>query len=193
MSLQENLTRIPPASIEYAKALLEMKQRGADFHELARITGKSKALMAKYIQLMEQGEDKLITGVDQGLFSISFAMDVAASKHSDIQNVLMEAYDKGVIGHKNMYRVRRILERRKNRAQTDGRVRFKGTLEELRSEINRVTKEKKIYVTQAKSRETRLTQVSLALDKISEDDEFNELLKTTGLINEKPKLKGEYS
>jgi len=193
MSLQENLTRMPPATIEFARSLLEMKQRGATYDELCKITGRSRALMQRYIQLMEHGEERLIVGVDQGDFPITFALDVAQSKDGNIQNVLMDAYDKGIIANKNLYRVRRILENRKKRAERDRRVRFKGTLEELENEIHKITKEKNIYVDQAEQKETRLTQISLALEKMAKDEKFNELLKTTGLIDEKPQLKGNYT
>src|SRR5580700_8819309 len=47
--------------------------------------------------LVEHGEDRLIQGVEQSVFPISFALLVAHSDDTGIQNVLMDAFDQGIV------------------------------------------------------------------------------------------------
>ena len=49
---------------------------------------KSEQYIRAYIRLVEQGEDRLIHGVEQGIFPIKFATQVAAAENGQIQNVL---------------------------------------------------------------------------------------------------------
>ena len=62
---------------------------------------KTEHYIRDYIRLVEQGEERLIQGVDQGVFPIKFAVHVAMSESSQIQNVLMDAFDEGIVTTNN--------------------------------------------------------------------------------------------
>lgn len=67
------------------------------------------------IRLVENGEDRLIQGVEQGVFPISFAILVAQSDETGIQNVLMDAFDQGIVNCENFARARTIINSRSDR------------------------------------------------------------------------------
>ena len=111
-SLVENMARISPGTMAYARELKRMRDDGVSLERIAIVACKHPTYVHSYIQLVEQGEDRLIKGVEQGLFSISFAMQVAQSDDAQVQHVLMDAFDEGLINCANMTNVRKIVELR---------------------------------------------------------------------------------
>ena len=191
MSLIENLTRVPPNSIEFAKAIVEMKNNGVTVSEIAQITGHSTTKIHDYIKLMVNGEEKLIQGVEDGVFPISFAVDVSVSEDADVQNVLMEAYDEGVVSTVNLHRVRKIVENRKSMSRQNKSVIFSGTVAELKKDINEIITTKTNYVEQNKKKENRLTYILLSLEKLNQDPKFVQLLEKAR-IDQEVRLQGNY-
>ena len=76
-SLIENIARTKPGSMEFARELKRLHDEGWDYAQIARVACKSEDYIRDYIRLVEQGEERLIQGVEQGVFPISFAMQVA--------------------------------------------------------------------------------------------------------------------
>lgn len=112
MTLGENIARTPPQTIEFARALKEMRDHGMSWKELGAITGRGQEYIQNYVRLVEQGEERLIKGVEDGAFSLNFAMSVAQSTDRSIQHLLMDAFDSGLVNTTNLPRVRRIIEDR---------------------------------------------------------------------------------
>jgi ParB family chromosome partitioning protein len=88
-SLIENLARIKRDSMDFARELKRMHDEGLTLKEIAAIARKDEYFSRDLIRLVEQGEERLIRGVEQGVFPIKFAMQVAATDDSQIQSVLM--------------------------------------------------------------------------------------------------------
>lgn len=55
-----------------------------------------------YIRLVEQGEERLIPGVEPGVFPIKFAIQAASTEDSQIQGVLMDAFAEGLGNHQQL-------------------------------------------------------------------------------------------
>lgn len=185
-SLVENIARVQPSSIEFARALIRMADEGVSIPEIARITGRSESNVADYIRLMKNGEERLIRGVEENIFPISFAVKVAGSEKNE-QRLLMDAYEDGTINSNNMRQVREIIEGRK----ADGKGKPPENLDELKSDIKIITEEKEGFCTQAERKENRLMQLLVMLKKLREDAEFRDLLKENG-IPSRPELKDSY-
>mgnify|MGYP006281050257 CR=1 FL=1 len=118
MTLGENIARTPPQTIEFARALKEMHDHGMDWKQLSAITGKGEEYVRNYVRLIEQGEERLVKGVEDGVFSLNFAMCVAQSTDRSIQHLLMDAFDSGVVNTTNLPRVRKIIEDRVEKGKT---------------------------------------------------------------------------
>jgi len=195
MTLGENIARTPPASIEFGRALAQMQDYGMSLQELCAITGKSESHIRDYLKLMNQGEERLIQGVEDGVFGLSFAQEVARSKDRSIQHLLMDAFDSGMVNATNLAPVRRVIEdRREKGRELGGRKRDAKpyTVGKLKNDIRKMTREKESFVLQAERRENRATQLFLTIRELRREEAFFELLRSEGL-EEMPELAGKYA
>jgi ParB family chromosome partitioning protein len=194
MTLGENIARTPVQAIEFARTLKEMFDSGTSVKELSAITGRKEPYIHKYISLVERGEERLIKGVEEGLFPLSFATEVADSDDRSIQHLLMDAYDHGIVNTSNLSLVRRVIEDRKNKGKALGGTKKDKeplTVNKLKNEIRQVTKEKEAFVFEANRKENRLMSLLVAIRKLRQDSGFMALLDAEGL-SEEPALKGNY-
>lgn len=194
MTLGENIARTPPQTIEFARVLKEMHDYGMTWQQLGAITGKTPAYIQDYIKLVEQGEERLIKGVEDGVFPLVFAMDVAQSADRSIQHLLMDAFDSGIVNSNNLSRVRRIIEDRleKGKDLVSKKPPAPYTVEKLKSDIRSITKQKEAFVFEAGQRESRLMRMLMALKQLQRDETFVKLL-TAEKLAEAPELKGQYT
>ncbi|HSW46242.1 MAG TPA: ParB N-terminal domain-containing protein [Phycisphaerae bacterium] len=193
MTLGENIARTPPQTIEFARALKQMRDCGMDWKDLAAITGKGVEYVRDYIRLIEQGEERLIKGVEDGAFNLSFALNVAQSQDRSIQHLLMDAFDNGIVNASNLPRIRRIIEDRqgKGKALQGGRPGRTYTVGTLKRDIRKITREKEAFVYEAGQRENRLMRILDVLQRLRADEGFAAVLAEAGL-GQMPQLKGEY-
>jgi ParB family chromosome partitioning protein len=193
-SLVENIARVPPGTMWFAQEMKRMHDSGFNYSEIARFVGKQITYVSNFICLVEQGENRLIQGVEQGLFPMSFAVQVAQSDDSTIQNVLMDAFDEGVVNSASVRRVRRLLELRMSRGKSfrQRNERTSGyTLKDLTREITKSTKEKEGFVREAQQKENRLLSLLIGMSSLMEDPEGMKLLVGFGLETP-PNLQGLY-
>ena len=188
-SLVENIARVPPNTIWFAHEVKRMADSGMPLAKLAQIVGKSEKEVADYIRLVEMGEQRLIKGVEQGLFSISFAMSVAKSSNETIQQVLMDAFDSGLIDSTNTTRVRNMIELRFSHGKQTrtGKGKPVYTLQDLRRDIRAATVKKEGFVRESRDKENRLLSLTDALDTLFADSAFTALVREEG-IGDRPTL-----
>lgn len=195
MTLGENIARTPPATIEYGHAIKEMHDYGMSIKELSTITGKSQSYILKYIQLINQGEERLIKGVEEGVFPIMFALGVVDAGDRSVQHLLMDAFDSGMVNASNLCRVRKIIEDRKDKGKTlyGGKRKSPGkyTMTNLKRDITKITREKESFVHQAERRENRVTRLLMAIRELQADSSFMKLLEEENLAK-MPELAGDY-
>ena len=187
LSLVENIARGRPASIEFAKAIVEMYDSGMTLEELTKITGRSRNDLLDYIQLMKKGEIRLIQGVEDGIYSITFAKDIARSDDAAAQKLMMDAFDEGMITSANLKMVRKIINLRKSEPY----ARPYENIEDLKNSIREMTEKKKTECGQAKRKESRLYRLLIALREMKSSPEFVELMKECG-VSMMLNLKGSY-
>lgn len=194
MTLGENIARTKMASIDFARAIKEMRDMGMSFEQLANITGKSTDYVRAYIRLLEQGEERLIKGIEDGIFTMNFALNVAQSSDRSVQHLLMDAFDNGVVTTTNLGRVRKIIEDRLQKGRTLASTKSSEapyTVDKLKCDIRQITRQKESYVYEAGQKENRLFRVLIALRELRTDERFSNLMKAEGLLDE-PQLKGTY-
>jgi ParB family chromosome partitioning protein len=198
-SLVENIARVPPGTMWFAREVKRMYDSGLTFAQLSSITGNSETYVRDYVRLVEQGEKKLIEGVEAGLFPISFAMQVARSDSSMVQTILMNAFDEGVVNSRNLPAVRRVIESRtRHRQESEGvrrsvsGVRNDYTLKQLKADITKITREKAAFVDEASVKENRLLVLLDGLSTLWSDEELSTLVASEG-IGPIPAMKGVYN
>ncbi len=197
-SLVENIARVPPGTMWFAREIKRMKDSGLSFEEISKITGKSLSYLYKYITLVEKGEERLIKGVEEGLFPIGFATNVAHADTAAMQDILMDAFDKGIIDSRNFPIVKKIIDTRMNlgegiipRPNRCGHPFQNYTIEQLKKDISKMTKEKEAFVNEAEVKENRLLSLLYGLNMIWKDPNVIELMKSEN-IGQMPELKGKY-
>lgn len=190
-SLVENLARTKPDSMDYARELKQMYDEGWDFQQIARIARKDEGYVRAYIRLVEQGEERLIQGVESGVFPIKFATQVAATDDGQLQNVLMDAFDEGIVTTNNFSQARRIITARsKETKKTPANKQY--TVTQLVQDIAETTKAKSSYVREAKTKENRFMTLLNGINALWKDTAFIQLAREEKLF-ERPALVGDFN
>lgn len=196
-SLVENIARVTPDTMWYAREMKRMKDAGMAVTKISQIVGKSEKYVDDFITLVEMGEERLIKGVEQGLFCMSFATVVARSSSDTIQHVLMDAFDNGMINSANATRVRNLIELRFSRGKQPLKKKespdvAKYSIKDLKRDIAKATDEKERFVREAAARENRLLNLLDGLTSIWKDEALLALLRDEKL-DERPQLVGNYA
>jgi ParB family chromosome partitioning protein len=198
-SLVENIARVPPRTMWFAREVHRMSLEGVPLEDICKIVGKCDTYVRDYIRLAEQGEERLIHGVEHGLFNMTFALMVARSDDSTIQHVLMDAFDKGIVTSANLSTVRRVIEARLHmRARHDEKSSGPDhrataySLKQLKSDIQKITKEKESFVHEVSVKENRLITLLQDINALWQNEAFASLVQAEGL-DRRPELKGTYA
>ena len=199
-SLVENIARVPPRTMWFAREVKRMHDSGCSFQQISKITGYSVSYIREYILLVEQGEERLIKGVEDGVFPISFAIQVSQSDSSTIQNLLMDAFDNGIVNSSNLTTVRKIIASRLSRSSSSPksnstRIPYTPTaytINQLKADITKITRDKEAFVKEASVKENRLFALLEGLNTIWQDADLVNLIHTEG-IGPIPQLTGEYN
>ncbi len=98
--------------MDFARELKRLHDEGLDYKQISKIACIGEEYIRNYIRLVEQGEERLIQGVESGIFPIKFAIQVASTEDSQIQGVLMDAFAEGLVTTNNFGQARRIIAAR---------------------------------------------------------------------------------
>ena len=141
--------------------------------------------------LLRRREERLIQGVEQGVFAMSFAVLVAQSDDANIQNVLMDAFDQGIVNCQNFARARRIINTRLERTSRNNgagkRNRAGVSVKMLKKDISDLTKSKDSFVREAESKENRFLTLLTAINTLWHDEVFCRLVVEEG-VQERPRI-----
>jgi ParB family chromosome partitioning protein len=198
-SLVENIARVPPRTMWFAREVKRMHDSGCSYEQISKITGYSVVYIQEYIRLVEQGEERLIKGVEDGVFPISFAVQVARSDNSSIQNLMMDAFDSGIVNSTNLTTVRNIITTRLSRGTRTPKPSSSKTpytppeytINQLKADITKITKDKEAFVKEATVKENRLFALLEGLKMIWQDSDLVTLIQAEG-VGVIPQLTGEY-
>jgi ParB family chromosome partitioning protein len=189
-SLIENIARTRPDSMDFARELKRLKDEGWSNKEIGLIACKNEKYICDYIRLVEQGEVRLIHGVESGVFPIKFAIQVASTDDSQIQNVLMDAFDEGLVHTNNFGQARRIIAARaKQSKKSSSDKRY--TVGQLKHDIAETTRAKSSFVREAKTKENRFMTLLSGINTLYQDQALMRLLREHQL-DKRPELVGDF-
>jgi ParB family chromosome partitioning protein len=191
-SLVENLARASPGTMYFARELKALRDEGWQFDQIARIACRSVEYIRQYIRLVENGEDRLVQGVEQDVFPISFAVLVAQADDATIQNVLMDAFDQGIVNSNNFARARAIITARLGGRKRKGARPEEYTVATLTQDIATATEAKDSFAREAQGKESRLYALLDGLGVLWQDADFMDLLLAEKLAK-RPELTGKYN
>jgi ParB family chromosome partitioning protein len=182
ISLVENLARRQHATIEHARDIAAMRDRGDSPADIAGKTGLTVSYVNGLLKLVAKGEERLLRAVEQGQIPLT----VAGSNDAAVQRALAEAYEKKELRGKALLTVRRLVEERRSRGKSlhrgvrsraNGEVSSEQLLKAYREETSR----QKAVVQKAKLCENRLVFAVSALKQLFQDGNFATLLRAEAL------------
>lgn len=187
MSLVENLARRKHPSFAMVKDLAALEEQGLSQEEIGAKVGMSGAYVCTLLNLLRNGEERLLRAVERGEIPISIAAQIAVSPDKEMQESLTVAYESGKLRGKALLHVRRLVEERKLRGKTV-RARIKGrrggaapSAEDLVRTYQRETQRQAILVKKARLCDERLLFIVNALKNLLADEHFRTLLRAEGL------------
>jgi len=182
MSLVENLARRSHSTLDMARQILALKERG---HAPAAIAAKvdlSEVYVSDLLRLFENGEERLIEAVERGEIPVTVAADIASLDDAAVQRSLAEAYETGRLRGRALIKARQLVEVRRARGKEKeiGKtraVRKPASANDLVREFQRQTNRQGVMVKNARKTERQLQFITTALRQLFDDDEFVALLR----------------
>ena len=97
MSLAENIARRGYRPLEILSDIEALRKRGHNADDITAKTGLSAKYVKDIVFLLDQGEVRLIEGVQRGTIPLTTALEIAKAKDDDEQlgELLQEAYEDG--------------------------------------------------------------------------------------------------
>ena len=186
MSLVENMARRQPTTIEYARAIADMRDRGNSPADIARKTGLNVSYINGILKLVTKGEERLLRAVEKEQIPLSVAITIAGSNDVAVQRALAEAYEKKELRGKALLRARRLVEERRSRGKAfhrgvRSRTNSAVSSEQLLKAYREETARQRATVQKAKLCETRLVFAVSALKQLFGDGNFTTLLRAEAL------------
>ena len=186
MSLIENLARRQHSTVELAREITTLKDRGYSCGDIAEKTGLDTSYVQAIVRLLSKGEERLLQAVEKNQIPLSVAMTIATSGDKAVQQAMTDAYEKKELRGKALMMARRLIEERRSRGKSlHSRIRKQGngevTSEHLLKAYQRETARLRMMVQRAKICETRLLFSVSAIKQLFRDDNFVNLVRAETL------------
>lgn len=194
MSLVENIARRPPDSLDLARNIAALEERGYTAAQIATKVGVCDKYVRDLLRLYAKGEEVLLGAVHRGEIPIGIAVDIAMAKDDDVKRCLAEAYERGDLKGKAVAKARAIVEGRlsggRRLLRTSGGKYKKLSADDVVKAYKRSAQKQALFVRKAQACDSMLRIVCSALRELLEDDHFVTLLRAEGL-NKMPKYLAE--
>jgi ParB family chromosome partitioning protein len=196
MSLAENIARRGYRPLEILADIELLRERGYTADLIIQKTGLSPKYVRDIVFLLEQGEERLIEGVQRGSIPLTTALEIARASANDVQNsngeggesnlgdLLQEAYENGQLKGRQIIEAKRLIEKRQelgpsspNAAQIKPPTSSYSLVRTYQKEVDRQRK----MVLKAEHSHQRLLLVVQGLKKLFADENFVTLLRAEGL------------
>lgn len=184
-SLIENIARRRVRGIEQVKMIQWMKDQGHSYGEIARRTALGEDYVRDILNMMQNGEERLLEAVLSGKIPVSIAVRITEGSDEEAQRVLMEAYERKDMNQKTLSAFKRVLDQRRHFGRSYGSRRSRGSqrtsAESLVRAYRHESQRQKLMVKKAKLCEVRLLSVSAAIRVLVNDDDYINLLRAEKL------------
>ena len=196
MSLAENIARRGYRPLEILADIELLRNRGYSADVIIQKTGLSPKYVRDIVFLLEQGEERLIEGVQRGSIPLTTALEIARASANDPQSangeggeanlgdLLQEAYENGQLKGRQIIEAKRLIEKRQelgpsspNAAQIKPPTSSYSLVRTYQKEVERQRK----MVLKAEHAHQRLLLVVQGLKKLFADENFVTLLRAEGL------------
>lgn len=164
MSLIENIVRRSPRTIESLERIRDFKELGLSDKQIGERIGYPESWVNSVVFLLEKGERRLLTGVEAGTLPLYLAVEIARSDSSQIQNILLDAYERNELKGKKINIVRKILDSRARIGKDTNNNTYGSTNRVRKKDIDDVIK---LYEQSVQEKKEILTKSKIALESLS--------------------------
>lgn len=189
MSLVENLARRQHRANDLLQGIEILQKQGYDPQQISDKTGLAKDYVSGVLNLMERGEERLLSAVEAGHMPITLAIRIAENPE-DEQRALHEAYETKQLRGNRLLLAKKLIDtrRRRGKAYTDERKRGKRdksdkalTVQDVMKVYQREVDRKRLLTRKADAVANRMLFVTEALRQLFQDEHFGNLLRAEGL------------
>ncbi len=194
MSLAENIARRGYRPLEILADIEVLRKRGYSAEIIIQKTGLSPKYVKDIVFLLDQGEERLIEGVQRGTIPLTTALEIARANENasttaedgqaNLGDLLQEAYENGQLKGRQIIEAKRLIEKRlehgpasPNRDQIKPPTSSYSLVRTYQREVERQRK----MVLKAEHAHQRLLLVVQGLKKLFADEHFVNLLRAEGL------------
>jgi ParB family transcriptional regulator, chromosome partitioning protein len=194
MSLAENIARRGYRPLEILADIEVLRKRGYSAEIIIQKTGLSPKYVKDIVFLLDQGEERLIEGVQRGTIPLTTALEIARANENaatigedgqaNLGDLLQEAYENGQLKGRQIIEAKRLIEKRlehgpasPNRDQIKPPTSSYSLVRTYQREVDRQRK----MVLKAEHAHQRLLLVVQGLKKLFADEHFVNLLRAEGL------------
>jgi ParB family chromosome partitioning protein len=186
MSLAENIARRGHRPLEILADIEVLRKRGYSAEIIIQKTGLSSKYVKDIVFLLDQGEERLIEGVQRGTIPLTTALEIARANDGDenLGDLLQEAYENGQLKGRQVIEAKRLIEKRQELGPGSPNAdRIKpptSSYSLVRTYQKEVDRQRKM-VLKAEHAHQRLLLVVQGLKKLFADENFVNLLRAEGL------------
>jgi ParB family chromosome partitioning protein len=193
MSLVENIARRPASTHAILFEVRVLRERGHSGEQIALKLGLDRGYLYGICNLIDKGEEFLVSSVEAGRIPLSVAVEIATGNNHEISRALSEAYEKGDLRGARITAARRVISQRLERQRLQGKTtptRRKLTGEALVQEYKQKIREQTALVVKANRTRDRLILLTSAVRILFADENFRTLLKAEGIQSVPAELAG---
>lgn len=187
MSLAENIARRQGRTLELLAGIEQLRDQGYDKKAIALKTGLGQDYIHGILQLLKNGEERLLIAVESGRIPLNAALAIAGagSNDKDIQAALQEAYENGQLRGNHLIQARKVIEKRRSLGRTIARGAPRKVADVTSSSLIRTyqheVERQKLMVKKAEFAQQRLLFVAEAMRQLMANENFTNLLRAEGL------------
>lgn len=186
MSLAENIARRGYRPLEILADIEGLRKRGNSADDITAKTGLSAKYVKDIVFLLDQGEVRLIEGVQRGTIPLTTALEIAKAKDDDqhLGDMLQEAYEDGQLKGKEVLEAKRLIEKRSEHGpntRNGSRVKPPTTSYSLVRTYQKEVDRQRKMVLKAEHAEQQILLVIQGLKKLFDNEHFITLLRAEGL------------
>jgi ParB family chromosome partitioning protein len=193
MSLVENIARKPASTHAILFEVRALRERGHTGEQIAIKLGLDRAYLYGICNLIDKGEEFLVSSVEAGRIPLSVAVEIATGNNHEISRALSEAYEKGDLRGARISAARRVIAQRLEQQRLHGKAptpRRRLTGEALVQEYKQKIREQTALVVKANRTKDRLILLTTAVRLLFADENFRTLLKAEGVQSVPAELAG---
>lgn len=186
MSLVENMARRFPSPRDLIIEIERLKSAGYSNVAIGKKLDVADTMVSGLLSLNNAGEERLLIAAIRGTIPLGVAIDIAKTDTTEAQRELLKAYEGGKLNQVGIRVVRRLMVRRKSfgKGLSNGdhpRKKVWTTADGLVNAFKKESQRQKLLIRKAKVCETQLMILVTAFRRLSEDEDFTNLLRAEEL------------